>query len=75
MVAFEVGRVCTKVRGREAGEKCVVVDVVDENYVRESIIDPSAKIHAGYDDKMNSFQGQLSDEELGFLIKFIQSLK
>ena len=33
MTVFDVGRVCTKVRGREAGEKCVVVDVVDEKYV------------------------------------------
>ncbi len=47
--------------------------IVDENYIRESIIDPSAKIRAGYEDKMNSFQGQFSDEELGLLIKFIQS--
>ncbi|OHB85047.1 MAG: hypothetical protein A2V98_15865 [Planctomycetes bacterium RBG_16_64_12] len=48
---------------------------VDENYVRQSIVDPSAKIRAGYEDKMNSFQGQLTDEEIGFLIKFIQSLQ
>lgn len=49
--------------------------IVDENYIRESIIDPSAKIRAGYEDKMNSFQGQFSDEELGLLIKFIQSFE
>ena len=29
MPAFEIGRICTKTRGR----KCVVVDVIDENYV------------------------------------------
>ncbi len=33
MPAIEVGRVCYKVRGREAGRKCVIVDVVDENTV------------------------------------------
>ena len=33
MTAFEIGRICTKLRGREAGEKCVVIDIVDENYV------------------------------------------
>lgn len=48
---------------------------VDENFVRESILDPSAKVRAGYQDKMNSFRGQVSDEEIGFLVKFIQSLK
>ncbi len=30
---MEIGRVCTKVAGREAGRKCVVVDVIDENFV------------------------------------------
>lgn len=48
---------------------------VDENYVRESIVDPSAKVREGYEDKMNSYQGTFTDEEIGYLIKFIQSLK
>ena len=30
---MEVGRICVKVVGREAGKKCVVVDIVDKNYV------------------------------------------
>lgn len=30
---FDVGRVCVKTAGREAGRKCVVVDIVDENFV------------------------------------------
>ncbi len=33
MSAFDVGRVCVKLRGREKGSECVVVDVVDRNYV------------------------------------------
>jgi len=33
MPSMEVGRVCVKLLGREAGKKCVVVDVVDKNYV------------------------------------------
>lgn len=48
--------------------------VVDENYVRESIVNPSARVREGYEDKMNSYQGQLTDEEIGYLIKFIQGL-
>ena len=48
---------------------------VDENYVRESIVNPSAKVVEGYADKMNSYQGQLTDAEIGHLIKFIQSLQ
>jgi len=31
--AIEVGRICVKVVGREAGKKCAVVDVVDKNFV------------------------------------------
>jgi len=27
------GRVCVKIAGREAGKKCVVLEVVDENFV------------------------------------------
>lgn len=33
MPAIEVGRICVKVNGREAGRKCVIVDVIDENFV------------------------------------------
>jgi large subunit ribosomal protein L14e len=31
--SFEVGRVCVKLLGRETGKKCVIVDVVDKNFV------------------------------------------
>jgi len=31
--AIEVGRICVKILGREAGKKCVIVDVVDKNFV------------------------------------------
>jgi large subunit ribosomal protein L14e len=30
---IEVGRVCVKLNGREAGRKCVIVDVIDKNFV------------------------------------------
>ncbi|MCE4626880.1 MAG: 50S ribosomal protein L14e [Desulfurococcales archaeon] len=30
---IEVGRICVKVYGREAGRKCVIVDIIDENFV------------------------------------------
>ena len=33
MPAIEVGRICVKILGREAGKKCVVVDLVDKNFV------------------------------------------
>jgi len=33
MPAIEIGRICVKVAGREAGRKCVIVDIIDENFV------------------------------------------
>ena len=33
MSAVEVGRICVKLRGREAGRRCVIVDIIDRNYV------------------------------------------
>ena len=33
MPAIEVGRICVKTRGREAGKLCVIVDVIDKNFV------------------------------------------
>ncbi len=31
--AIEIGRICVKSAGREAGRKCVIVDIVDKNFV------------------------------------------
>lgn len=33
MPAIEIGRVCVKLSGREAGRKCVIIDVVDKSFV------------------------------------------
>ncbi|MEM1619473.1 MAG: 50S ribosomal protein L14e [Fervidicoccaceae archaeon] len=30
---IEVGRICVKTLGREAGRKCVVVDIIDDDFV------------------------------------------
>lgn len=33
MPAMEVGRICIKTRGREADRRCVIVDMIDKNFV------------------------------------------
>ncbi len=33
MPAIEVGRICVKIAGRESGRKCVIVDLIDDNFV------------------------------------------
>lgn len=50
--------------------------LVDENYVRESILNPNAKIVKGFPQGvMPSFQGQLSETELTALVEYIKSSK
>jgi cytochrome c oxidase subunit II len=46
----------------------------DENYIRESILDPRAKIVAGYQPIMPTFKGLVSEEGLLQLIAYIKSL-
>ena len=31
--AIEIGRICVKTMGREAGRKCVIVDIIDDDFV------------------------------------------
>jgi large subunit ribosomal protein L14e len=31
--AFDVGRVCVKISGRDSGKRCVIVDQMDKNFV------------------------------------------
>jgi len=48
--------------------------IADENYVRESILEPAAKIVRGFKPVMPTFQGQLSDEQLNALVEYVKSL-
>ena len=45
-----------------------------DNYIRESILYPAAKIHEGYANQMPSYDGRLSDVELRGLIAYMRSL-
>jgi cytochrome c oxidase subunit 2 len=47
---------------------------VDEAYVRESILTPSAKITAGFQPIMPTFQGLVTEEQLLALIEYVKSL-
>jgi len=46
----------------------------DENYFRESLMLPNAKIRAGFPPTQPSYEGQLTEAEIGGLIAFVQSL-
>jgi len=49
--------------------------LVDENYIRESIYEPQAKMVEGYPPTMPSFKGILSEDEVTALIEYIKTLK
>jgi cytochrome c oxidase subunit II len=46
----------------------------DQSYIRESIVNPSAKVVAGYQPIMPTFQGLVSEERLMQLVAYVQSL-
>jgi cytochrome c oxidase subunit 2 len=48
--------------------------VADDTYLRESILNPRAKVVAGYEPLMPSFEGQLTEESVVQLISYIKSL-
>jgi len=50
--------------------------IADDAYIRESILQPSAKIVAGYPSPsiMPTFQGQVSEEQILQLIAYVKSL-
>src|SRR2546430_9683720 len=46
----------------------------DEGYVRESILNPQAKIVSGFGPIMPSFQGQVNEEQLLEVVAFVEEL-
>jgi cytochrome c oxidase subunit 2 len=59
--------------------KVLLVDgstvTADESYLRESILAPNAKIVAGYQPLMPTFQGQLTEEQILALTAYVKSLQ
>lgn len=60
------------------GSQVTLVDgrtvIADDDYLRESILTPTAKLVAGWDPVMPTFQGQVSEEQLSQLIAYVRSL-
>jgi cytochrome c oxidase subunit 2 len=46
----------------------------DDSYVRESILDPTAKVVAGYQPIMPTFQGIVSEEQIQQLVAYVKSI-
>jgi cytochrome c oxidase subunit 2 len=49
--------------------------IADEGYIRESILQPNAKIVKGYKPVMPTYQGQLEETDIIQLLAYIESLK
>jgi mono/diheme cytochrome c family protein len=47
----------------------------DDAYIRESILQPNAKVHQGFPPAMPTFSGVLSDEQIAGVIAFIRTLE
>jgi len=54
----------------EGGEKVLI----DENYVRESILKPRAKVVKGFQPVMPTFQGLLNDKQIDAIVAFLKSI-
>jgi cytochrome c oxidase subunit 2 len=61
--------------GRGIGLANGRVATADEDYLRESILNPGAKIVGGYPNDMPTYQGQVTEEQLMQLMAYIKSLK
>jgi cytochrome c oxidase subunit 2 len=49
--------------------------LADDNYIRESILNPGAKVVAGFKPIMPTFQGIVSEDQVLALIEFVKSLR
>ena len=62
-----------------AGKKVALLDgssvTADDDYLRESILRPAARVVAGYQPVMPAYQGLIGEEELMLLIEYVKSLQ
>jgi cytochrome c oxidase subunit 2 len=69
------GPVLQNLFGKQVSLQSGETVIVDEAYIRESILTPGAKVTAGFQPIMPTFQGLVSEEGLLQLIEYVKSLK
>jgi cytochrome c oxidase subunit 2 len=69
-----IGPVLVGLFGKQQRLQSGEMITVDESYIRESILNPQAKLTAGFQPLMPPFQGRVSEEELIQLIAYIKLL-
>ena len=68
------GPMLTNLFGKQVELQGGGVVTADEAYIRESIVLPQAKIVAGFQPLMPTFQGLVTEEQLLQLIAYVRSL-
>ena len=68
------GPLLTGVYGKPVQLQTGATVIADDAYIRESIVNPQAKIVAGFQPIMPTFQGLVTEEQLLQLIAYIRSL-
>jgi cytochrome c oxidase subunit 2 len=68
------GPVLGGVFGRPVQLQSGEIVTADEQYLRESILQPSAKVTAGFQPVMPAFQGLITEEQLLALVEYVKSL-
>lgn len=69
-----VGPTLKDVFGTQVSLKDGTRVLADENYFRESILLPQAKIVAGYDPVMPTYQGRIKDPEIDAIIMYMKTV-
>jgi cytochrome c oxidase subunit 2 len=64
----------TKTESFQDGSSLKIEGEAGMNYLRESILDPNAKLVSGFAGGMPSFQGQLDEKQVDAVIEFIKTL-
>ncbi len=72
--ASQRGAVLEGIFGKEVKLADGSTVIADEQYIRNSILNPGAQIVAGYQPIMPTFKGQVTEEQLNGLVAYIKSL-
>ena len=71
-------RAAARICRESSASRCDLADgrtvMADENYIRECILDPGAKMVKGFQPIMPTFQGLVSEEQVNALVAYIKSL-
>lgn len=71
----KIGPTLNGLFGRKISFSDGTVVVADENYIRESLMEPNAKIVKGFPPIMPTFRGVLTDEDVAAIIAYIKTVR